>query len=242
MSTREVRLRKIGETMRIYRDASGRALDVIANAVGVSVDRLKLAEKGKVELTFVQYLAISEMYGVGFSNLFENGDGYFNPPHIPLEICDYLKHKLDDYCHEKHKTKTQVRIDLGMSSSSFHYFFRGASTFLSPQTVENVIALFNLNSSILRSVCEANTESKVVNNERIKPKIGDQDIQDDFDYVKNAVIIDQVNKKPDERNATMDALTTVTDALFFYKKRNEMIAELEKIVKTANALLEEIRP
>lgn len=136
-----------------------------------------------------------------------------------------------------------------MSSSSFHYFFRGFSNFLNPRIAENVIALFNLTSNTLRSVCgDVSVEKQIVNPTADTPlgwrdpeMVKEQDIQEDFNHVKNAVIIDQYNKKPDERNATMDALTMVTDALFFYKKRNEIVAELERIVKSVQELIEEMK-
>lgn len=240
MSAKAVKLRKIGETMRIYREASGRAIEVAANSLGVSVDLLMSAEKGKIELTFLQYLELSELYGVGFSAFFEHGKAYFNPPHIPQEIVDYLKQKMEDYCREKRKTRTEVRVALGMSATSFHYFFRGGSTFLSPQVAENIVALFNLTSGTLKSVCKKTTEIPA-KNEIEKPPIGEQDIQEDFNHIKNAVVVDQFNKKPDERNKTMDALTMVTDALYLYKKRKEIVAELENIIKTAQALIEEMK-
>lgn len=244
MSKRAIKLRKIGETLGIYRESSGRAIEVAANTLGVGVDYLKAAENGTVELTFVQYLALSELYGVGFSAFFENGNGYFNPPNVPHEVCVYICQQLKKYCTEKHKTRNEVRLALGMSSSTFHYFFRGYSNFLNPRIAENVIALFNLTSSTLRSVCndsKKDSAEKPIESPAEKPIIGEQDIQEDFNYVKNAVIIDQFKKNPNERNATMDALTMVTDALFFYKKRNEIVAELERIIKTAQALIEEMK-
>lgn len=244
MSTRVLKLRKIGETLGIYRESSGRAIEVAANTLGIDVDYLKSAEKGMVELTFVQYVSLAELYGVGFSAFFEKDNGYYNPPDIPQEVCKYIRQQLEIYCKEKHKTKNDVRTALGMSSSSFHYFFHGFSNFLNPRIAENVIALFNLTSNTLRSVCEDTKKDSVkrfVESPAEKPIAVEQDIQEDFNHVRNAVIIDQFKKNPNERNATMDALTMVTDALFFYKKRNEIVAELERIIKTAQDLIEEMK-
>ena len=245
MSSRVLKLRKIGETLAIYRESSGRAIEVAANTLGVDVDFLQSAERGMAELTFVQYVALAELYGVGYSAFFEkSGNGFYSPPNIPLEVCKYIRKQLEKYCNEKHKSKNDVRIILGMSSSTFHYFFRGYSNFLNPRIAENVIALFNLKSSTLRSICEGTKKDSVkivVESQAEKPIAAEQDIQEDFNHVRNAVIIDQFKKKPDERNATMDALTMVTDALAFYKKRNEVVAELERIIKTAQALIEEMK-
>ena len=250
MSTRVQKLRKIGENLRIYREASGRAIEVVANSLGVSVEHIRQAENGKRELTFVQYLGLSELYNVGFSAFFESEKGYFNAPSIPEEICRYLREQLQNYCADKHKTKKDVQLILGIGYTTFYYFFTiGRSDYLSPQTAENVIALLNLTSNALRSVCgDVSVEKQIVNPTADTPlgwrdpeMVKEQDIQEDFNHVKNAVIIDQYNKKPDERNATMDALTVVTDALAFYKKRNEVVAELERIIKVAQALIEEMK-
>lgn len=207
----KTKLRKIGETMRIYREASGRAIAVAANALGVEVDYLRMAESGKVELTFTQYLSLAELYGIGFSALFENGNGYFKAPDVPQKACNFICERFKKYCIEKHRSQNEVRNTLGMSSSIFHYFFCGYSKSLSPRVIENIVALFNITSNELRNVC----------------------MENDKDTVEKQV--DPPVEKP------IDALTMVTDALAFYKKRNDIVAELEKIIKTAQALLEEMK-
>lgn len=44
MSSRASKLRKIGENLRIYREASGRAIEVVANSLGVSVEHIRQTE------------------------------------------------------------------------------------------------------------------------------------------------------------------------------------------------------
>ena len=249
MSTK--RLLKIGENLRIYREASGRAIDVVANSLGVDVGFLRSVEHGRKELDFVQYVGVAEMYSIGFSSIFENeADKYFHVPRIPASIIEFIVQRGEEYCKEKRISKNQLFERLGTNRISFSHFKSGYSM-PTPQRVENMIALFGLTHVVLKGVMhevKVPEKKQIVNPAADIPlgwrdpeMVKEQDIQEDFNHVKNAVIIDQYNKKPDERNATMDALTVVTDALAFYKKRNEVVAELERIIKVAQALIEEMK-
>ena len=209
-NSKQKRLKKIGENLKIYREASGRSIDVVANTLGVDVAFLKSVERGYGELDFVQYVGIAEMYNIGFSNIFEaEADKSFYCPKIPARIIEFIVQKANEYCKQKRITKKQLFERLGTNSSSYVHFTTGYCL-PTPQRVENMIALFGLTHATLKGVmCEAK-----------KPQ--------------------QEEQKVEEPSKPVDAMTLVTEALDYYKNKEKHIAALTKIISEAQELIKEL--
>ena len=219
---KQSKLKRIGENLKIYREASGRAIAVVANTLGVDVAFMRSVEKGRKELDFVQYVGIAELYNIGFSSIFEYDNGkYFYCPKIPRCIVELIVQKAEEYCKEKKILKSQLHTILGTNQAAFSHFKHG---YCNPtaQRMENMIALFGLSYSVLKQAISA--EDKVV----IPIKEPEVNILND----------EKIVVKPNEPN--MDAMNLVTDALGYYKEREKHIAMLKKIIADAQQLLEEI--
>ena len=211
---KQLKLKKIGENLKLYREAAGRAVAVVAESLGVEETFLNKVESGRKELDFIQYIGIAELYKIGFSNIFENNNGnYFYCPKIPTRIIDYISKQADEYCKEKHITKRHLFAVLETNEVSFSHFRRGLCM-PTPQRVENMIALFGLSYVTLKNLM-VDTESKP----------------------ETEVVVENT---PKEEPIKQDAMALVTEALEYYKNKEKHIASLHKIISEAQRLIDEL--
>ena len=238
-NSKQIKRKKIGENLKIYREASGRAIEVVANSLGIDTELLKSVERGGAELNFVQYVGIAELYNIGFSNIFEvENDRYFYTPKIPAQIIEFIVKKANEYCEQKHITKKQLFEKLGTNNVSFAHFKSGYCM-PTPQRVENMIALFGLKAAVLKNVAcdEKPKQTEAVDPAPVKTLA---ERQDEIDNIHNQILISEITKKKNEPNNMLDAMTLVTDALAYYKNREKHIDTLRKIVADAQQLIEEL--
>lgn len=207
------RLKRIGENLLIYREAAGKAISSVAQSLGVDDGFIEKVEHGKAELTFIQYVAVSELYGVGFSAIFEaRSDVYFISPQVPKSLVDYIVERLSDYCHKNDMQRKRLYEILETLPSTISNFRRYKNTPM-PPTVENIIGLLGLKSDDLKKVMSGS-----------EPEEKQKDIGMDGD----------------EPNNVMDAMTLVSDALAYYKNKEKHVKALRKIVTDIQEILVEM--